>query len=83
MDTTAKQTKLTKKQIFWSLLLSLAYFFMKPFIAQTHPLRRQVEDLLNEADTISGDYSNVISRRADGLTADQALRVISFMDTLN
>lgn len=78
MDTTAK--KLTFKQAVLSLLLQAAYWMLSPLMRQDDPRRLQIESLLNEADTISGDYSNVIQRRASHLTSAQCLAVISYID---
>lgn len=82
MATTTKQTKLTFKQIVLTMLLSLVYFLLGPFMPQHDPRRKQIEDLLNEGDMISGDYANIIQRRAAWLDREDALKVIAYIEAV-
>jgi len=79
---TAPIKKLTIKQAVLSLLLQAAYWLMAPLMGKADPRRAQIESLLNEADMLSGDYINVIQRRASSLDREDCLTVLRFMDQL-
>jgi hypothetical protein len=81
MDT-AKHTKLTFKQAALSLLLQAIYWLLSPLMRADDPRRLQIEGLLNEADMLSGDYANVIQRRASHLSKEDCLDVIAYLDEL-
>lgn len=82
MTTAEEPTKLTFKQAALSLLLQGLYFLMSPVMSHDDPRRMEIERLLNEADYISGDYSNIIQRHASHLSKEDCLDVIAYIAML-
>jgi hypothetical protein len=79
METPTTATKLTIKQALLTLLLQAAYFLLGPLMSATDPRRLEIEGMLDEADMITGDYADVIYRRAKRMTKQDQLDMLSWI----
>jgi hypothetical protein len=84
METPTTATKLTIKQAILTLILQAVYFIMRPYLNSQNPkhagMLMEIERLLDEADTITGDYIDVITRRASHLDKTDQLMLIDTID---